>query len=471
MNLQSVGIGIITFFGIFVPGAYLAGLSILAYACALEFYCTVTGNIVNGHKEVFNYFTNEINILLSLPILIAHAYLLGVGNHIVSPDWIDYLSTKFLKCFFWIDDRSNLNKNLLIFKITNSSIIKLRLTKEVPDNVLEKLENILKNKVKKVKGEDNFLKLLDKTIGEELTQKYKSLILKHAKCSFCLEYCYIFLKHPYILLQLVIKCITKSIIKLYQLYDIKETFEEDKFPYTNLEWDKKEKITSLLSRLNEDYDNKDFFNYCKLAVITNNEYLAKQIRSSEALIRFLSGTAHVMMISFVVGLLAFVCYFSFILHPPIVFTMEEYSDLIADTDVEKILRPYKTLYYPSYLHLNDNTKKKSSVQKEGDKMIYISFYRIPKDKKDKMKKEALEKIKEIEKNVHRPPRHWIFACIFYFGLILISILIFSDILLRFKYQRRKEVYVVWESIYLLSKGGAKNELKNPYKFMNGITLS
>ena len=62
------------------------------------------------------------------------------------------------------------------FKITEQSLESLK-SESVPDDVLEKLQS-LKNK--EFTGEENFLGILKKTIGDEKTVRFKSLILKHA---------------------------------------------------------------------------------------------------------------------------------------------------------------------------------------------------------------------------------------------------------------------------------------------------
>ncbi len=63
------------------------------------------------------------------------------------------------------------------FKITEQSLENLK-TEGVPDDVLKKLQ-ILKNQ--KVTGEEEFLGVLRGTIGDEQTDRFKSLILKHAE--------------------------------------------------------------------------------------------------------------------------------------------------------------------------------------------------------------------------------------------------------------------------------------------------
>jgi hypothetical protein len=63
------------------------------------------------------------------------------------------------------------------FKITQGALNVLRELERVPDNVLKALE-IIKNQT--IIGKNEFLTLLYATIGVEQTDKYKSLILKHA---------------------------------------------------------------------------------------------------------------------------------------------------------------------------------------------------------------------------------------------------------------------------------------------------
>ena len=64
-----------------------------------------------------------------------------------------------------------------IFKLTEQSLIDLK-SDGLPDDVTEKLEDI---KNQKFTGVEEFLKILNSTIGGGLTNKHKLLILKHAK--------------------------------------------------------------------------------------------------------------------------------------------------------------------------------------------------------------------------------------------------------------------------------------------------
>jgi uncharacterized repeat protein (TIGR01451 family) len=63
------------------------------------------------------------------------------------------------------------------FKITKQSLEKLK-SEGITDDVLKKLEDI---ENQEVTGEENFVNLLNKTIGGEQTVKFKSLILKYAE--------------------------------------------------------------------------------------------------------------------------------------------------------------------------------------------------------------------------------------------------------------------------------------------------
>jgi small-conductance mechanosensitive channel len=81
--------GVVTFFGILIPGAYLATILILATACSFE----LRG--IFGHAEIFSYLS--ANFLPSTTILLFFSYLLGVLVRLFSPNAVDRASTYYLR--------------------------------------------------------------------------------------------------------------------------------------------------------------------------------------------------------------------------------------------------------------------------------------------------------------------------------------------------------------------------------------
>ena len=59
----------------------------------------------------------------------------------------------------------------------------------------------------------------------------------------------------------------------------------------------------------------------------------------------------------------------------------------------------------------------------------------------------------------------------YVALTLVSLASLASILARFKYQRRREVEILWTSMYLLVKGGIPNSLGiEPSELEKRVTL-
>ena len=81
-------LGVVAFFGILIPGSYLAVFILLAFACALE----VGG--ISGHSEIFA-FLNQNTILSSTAFLFV-SYFLGVLVRLFAPGVVDRASTFYL---------------------------------------------------------------------------------------------------------------------------------------------------------------------------------------------------------------------------------------------------------------------------------------------------------------------------------------------------------------------------------------
>lgn len=87
--MQAERFGIITFFGILVPGTYLAGAIVLAVAGTLELLD------MQGHSTIFK-FVKE-NAGLSATSFFFIAYLFGIVARMTPPDYLDRLSTIYLR--------------------------------------------------------------------------------------------------------------------------------------------------------------------------------------------------------------------------------------------------------------------------------------------------------------------------------------------------------------------------------------
>lgn len=82
-------LGIIAFFGVLVPGAYLTAFFILAFACVLELFG------IQGHGEIF-LFMGQHSLLSSTAFLFI-SYLLGVVIRLFSVRVVDRISMWFLR--------------------------------------------------------------------------------------------------------------------------------------------------------------------------------------------------------------------------------------------------------------------------------------------------------------------------------------------------------------------------------------
>ncbi|MEO1260532.1 MAG: hypothetical protein AAFZ15_17175 [Bacteroidota bacterium] len=172
--MQSERLGIVTFFGIFIPGSYLAGTLVLGLACFLAIF-----GIDNSHGLIIAYAKGSSALFTAIFIFIS--YLLGVVIRLYAPDSVDSLSTFYLT--------------------------KIRKRKEL------------------------------------------------------------WVKEP--------------------------------FPYTKSMQSRFEKsgmgeVIVFLKKLNKEFSNKSYFNYCKLLIIAKSPALSRQVQQAEALVRFLSGTIWVL---------------------------------------------------------------------------------------------------------------------------------------------------------------------------------
>lgn len=283
--MQLERLGVIVFFGIIVPGAFLTASILLAFACLLEV------NGIRGHAEIFSLISKSL--VLSTTAFFFLSYLLGVVLRLFAPSKVDKSSA------FFLDRTRNLKWKL---------------------------------------------KALGKWFFSKRKQKWK------------------------------LKAIRKWFFRAKKAVNHRNAdhLDED-FPYlkgleSRLKKHGMGEVITFIEGLNKDYgkrDNTTFFTYCKLLIEANNENLAKHIQQSEAMVRFLSGTAFALLISAVLGAV-----FSLI-----------------------FLRQHKTPFFLSY------------------------------------------------------------ACV-----SAVSLATLAGILWRFRYQRRREVMLVWVSLYLLLKGGIPNTL-------------
>jgi len=258
--MQFEKLGVIAFFGILVPGAYLTVFLILAFACLLEL------NGIPGHLEIFSFMSKHS--LLASTAFFFISYLFGVVMRLFAPGFVDKVSTLYLK--------------------------------------------YIRHKK-------------DEWTGD--TFPYQETNERHMKNMG----------------MAVIPAFIKSLNKRYGAHD-----------------------------------NTTFFNYCRLFIEANNESLAKRTQQNEALVRFLSGTSLVLMISCMLGL----C-----------------SSLI-------FLVKFRFIFFQLYV-----------------------------------------------------------------ALTLVSLIILAGILERCKHQRRREVVDIWNSMYLLLKGGVSNTLGiSPDELLKRVTL-
>lgn len=87
--MQLERLGVIVFFGVIVPGAFLTVSILLTFACLLE----VKG--IRGHAEIFSFISK--NLVLSTTAFFFLSYLLGVVLRLFAPDVVDRASTLYLK--------------------------------------------------------------------------------------------------------------------------------------------------------------------------------------------------------------------------------------------------------------------------------------------------------------------------------------------------------------------------------------
>jgi hypothetical protein len=241
--------GVITFFGILIPGAYLAGILVISVASGIEL-CGLA-----GHESIVSFVSQYT--ALSAGVFLFVAYLLGVLVRLFAPEYVDKLSTLYLV-------------------------------------------HVRRNNEKWVK---------------------------------------------------------------------------DKFPYKEtltfrLSADGMVRVPQLMSRLNSTYGrpgNTSFFNYCKWFIDANNIALSMQVQEGEALVRFLSGTSLVLLITL-----------------PLALTL----------------------------------------------LIAFAFHRAG------------------------------LSAALYFGLVTIDIISLALILERFKYQRRREVIMVWSCVYLIVNGSTPGDVEH-----------
>ena len=86
--MNSDRLGVITFFGILVPGAYLMGVFALAFSSILELYG------LNGHARAVAFISKNIGLVAGIFLFVS--YLLGVLVRLFAPRYVDSLSTWYL---------------------------------------------------------------------------------------------------------------------------------------------------------------------------------------------------------------------------------------------------------------------------------------------------------------------------------------------------------------------------------------
>ena len=175
--MSSGKLGVVTFFGILVPGAYLAAVLLATFASVAELLRQ------DGHERVLAFVAE--NTVLSAGIFLFVAYLLGVLLRLFAPEYVDSISSWYLRCVVC----------------------------DVDDWVTDAFP-------------------YEKTVDAHLQKKGMG------------------------------------------------------------------KVTELMSRLNGNHPlSKAFFNYCKWFIEANAPALARQVQESEALVRFLSGTALALLVA------------------------------------------------------------------------------------------------------------------------------------------------------------------------------
>lgn len=86
--MTSGRLSVITFFGVLVPGAYLAGILVMGVASVAEL-CGLA-----GHEHILNFVSQNTGLFAGVFLFIA--YLLGVLVRLFAPEYVDSLSTLYL---------------------------------------------------------------------------------------------------------------------------------------------------------------------------------------------------------------------------------------------------------------------------------------------------------------------------------------------------------------------------------------
>jgi hypothetical protein len=89
--MQLERLGVIVFFGMIVPGAFLTASILLAFACLLEV------NGIRGHAEIFSFVGK--NLVLTTTAFFFLSYLLGVVLRLFAPNVVDKASSFYLRFF------------------------------------------------------------------------------------------------------------------------------------------------------------------------------------------------------------------------------------------------------------------------------------------------------------------------------------------------------------------------------------
>ncbi|MEW5734844.1 MAG: hypothetical protein AB1921_08310 [Thermodesulfobacteriota bacterium] len=87
-TMTSDRVGVITFFGILVPGAYLAGIIILCISSGIELFG------LQGHSHLIKVLSQQTALFAGVFLFVA--YLLGVLVRLFAPEFVDFISEWYL---------------------------------------------------------------------------------------------------------------------------------------------------------------------------------------------------------------------------------------------------------------------------------------------------------------------------------------------------------------------------------------
>lgn len=140
----------------------------------LGFSAAIIGFYASG--KLTEQLATVLLIVIGIFVSLLAAYVALLYGSYAAWNWS--IANQIAHDYKWDEQKTNFNPFLrwASYEITNTCLENLK-SKEVPDDVLYKLKSIKK---KEYEEEENFLEALNKTIGDEQTEKYKSLLLEHA---------------------------------------------------------------------------------------------------------------------------------------------------------------------------------------------------------------------------------------------------------------------------------------------------